>query len=410
MDLLSDKLDPEILALLAEQENYYHDLESVAEIVEKSLKIGNAKPEESHMRALDQVVSSITSRIKEEISDSKYWSVYSATGLTARSCEEIRKKVATKADLLSTLLKNADSMTIRDLVEIILESVIGLDEMHTDNEYLGSYFDLLISWLLGTGVNDIIKEFKLQVTKPEELGSLIDDLYSYRLPWITSAFLKIACFELQLEEKELSTYARFISSMVKYGVPNPAACWAMVIGIPYRKVAIGLGDKYLSEDDSPDFNKFRQWFYGSDPKSLLKGYRLTTPVIEDVIRAQEKSTRNILLTYKDNSDDEVIARSWVKGIFSSDNKKILADNTKRGNIVTLERDYGNMFDRNAVAVVLRGQNLGMVDKNVAQLIAPLMDSGVSITGVVRNVERGRTIEIEIEIYKKNKYYETKVNC
>ncbi len=51
-------------------------------------------------------------------------------------------------------------------------------------------------------------------------------------------------------------------------------------------------------------------------------------------------------------------------------------------IVVLERDYANIGDRNAVFVTLRGQILGYVPRDYAQLTAPELDSAWLGKGVV----------------------------
>ena len=50
--------------------------------------------------------------------------------------------------------------------------------------------------------------------------------------------------------------------------------------------------------------------------------------------------------------------------------------------VTLKRDYSNQYAPNLIAACVNNQIIGYVDQSVAQIVAPLMDSGVPVSARV----------------------------
>jgi hypothetical protein len=81
-------------------------------------------------------------------------------------------------------------------------------------------------------------------SSPESLGRFIDDLFRYKLPLGVSGYLRIAAESLGLDRSQLSQYARFLPSMIKYGVPDPTACWALSIRVPSRLIAMKAAVAY----------------------------------------------------------------------------------------------------------------------------------------------------------------------
>lgn len=52
-----------------------------------------------------------------------------------------------------------------------------------------------------------------------------------------------------------------------------------------------------------------------------------------------------------------------------------------GSLLELERDHHNQYDENAVRVIHEGVFLGFVEKDVAAVIAPLLDHGAAVEEV-----------------------------
>lgn len=64
---------------------------------------------------------------------------------------------------------------------------------------------------------------------------------------------------------------------------------------------------------------------------------------------------------------------------------LTADNLQAGDNVHFQRDYDMAFNRNAVSCHYGQEYLGLLDNDVAQLLAPTMDAGSRYEGKVESV-------------------------
>jgi single-stranded-DNA-specific exonuclease len=70
--------------------------------------------------------------------------------------------------------------------------------------------------------------------------------------------------------------------------------------------------------------------------------------------------------------------------------------------ISLKRDYGNIYDPNAITVVdAEGNQLGFLTRDLASQLAPHMDEGKIITATISNLTGGdngytRGVNIHIE--------------
>lgn len=239
-------------------------------------------------------------------------------------------------------------------------------------------------------------EFAADAPTVEELAKFIEDFFGYRLPWGISGYIRIATKMLDLSPASLSSFSRFFPSMVKFGVPFPEAAWAMAAGIPFRRVAMELASRYLREQSSPSYADFREWLGSLDAERLQHEYRLTSPVLEDVTRALARSNINPLLVQFTGLEQQLPIEVDVKGVTYGSRMRV-ALRARHGIQVRLTRDYDNPVDRNAVVVELYRQPLGYLPRQVAQLLAPEMDTGVEFETVIVSVTRGRTPRIRVRI-------------
>jgi hypothetical protein len=271
-----------------------------------------------------------------------------------------------------------------------------LPEMQPSREFGGSYSELLQRWLSGANIRDLLSEFGDQVTSPEDLTKLLEDLFSFRLSWGVSALIRIAINLLELDNASVSDYAKFFPSMVKFGVPNPVATWALAAGVPFRDTAMKLAAKYLTEASRHAYRDFLGWLGKIDSETLQYSYGLRSPILEDVSRALSTSCGNDLLTEHSNVNEILPHDTWVRGIGYGD-RRLVAIAAQVGERVAFIRDHDNPVDRNAVKVVLNGQTLGYLERQLAQLMAPDVDSGLSLSGVIIAVERQEVPQIEVRI-------------
>src|SRR2546425_919315 len=87
-------------------------------------------------------------------------------------------------------------------------------------------------------------------------------LAAFRAPYCAISSppaLRIGREDLGLDDNELSDYAHNYPAMIKYGVPDPIAAWAMSAGIPTRKAASLLAGAFGRGSDSLTHENFVAW-------------------------------------------------------------------------------------------------------------------------------------------------------
>lgn len=394
--VLKERLDPEILALLVEERSDRLSEEIIRAILKETLVQTQANRQGFETDNILKAFHETAEDIKTRIPDKSYWPIYSSTGLRSNSCEVLRNYISKNKERITDLLKNADSAQMDKMVSLLLEACSSLPEMETAEEFSGSLNELLIRWLSGASMNEILEEFENKVASPEDLANFIEDFVTFRLPWGISAFMRIAMKEIGLGNEDLSDFASFFPTMVKFGVPVPAASWALSAGIPFRKSAIAIAAKYLEQVGEPSFKNFGEWLGKVHSEDLRYEFGFEGPVLEDVSRALSRSGSNPLLREFSSAEEILPYETYIRGI-SYENRIIAASSARVGQIVDLARDYDNPVDHNAIKVQLRGQTLGYLDRQLAQLIAPDIDCGLCLRGEIVKVEMTRVPQIKIRM-------------
>lgn len=395
-DIIGERLDPEILALLVEEKTDTLSDEIIKTILDGTLVQKQAARLNYPIEGIQKVFQDTAENIKQRIPDTSYWPIYSSTGLHSNSCEILRDYINVNKDRIIYLLKEARSKHSSDMIAMFLEACVGLPEMLSNYEFGGSNNELLERWLSGTGINEIVAEFGDQAPSLEELARFIEDFFTYRLPWGISAFLRIATKELEFDDKQLSDFAVFFPTMIKFGVPMPSAAWAISAGIPFRKSAIDIATKYLEQAGSPDIEDFREWLGKLREEELRYEFGFEGTVLETVSRALSMSSSNKLLKDSSLSEEIMPYETDVRGI-AYENRAIVASRARLNQPIELVRDYANRVDHNAVKVNLYGETLGYVERDLAQLIAPDIDCGLTLAGKIIRIERRRVPKITIRI-------------
>ncbi len=76
---------------------------------------------------------------------------------------------------------------------------------------------------------------------------------------------------------------------------------------------------------------------------------------------------------------------------------------RSGMALSFIREPDNQYDRNAVAVLCNGNNIGHLSAELASDIAPIMDNGIPVTGKILNITGGGRLSygcnIEVTVYK-----------
>ena len=99
----------------------------------------------------------------------------------------------------------------------------------------------------------------------------------------------------------------------------------------------------------------------------------------------------------------------IKGI-SIDGRQELVKQLSEDTPVFLERDPGNPHDKNAIKVVTqRGDHLGFLSRQMALVLAPLMDAGEEYSASISTITGGIDKNFGVNLFiLKNSYYQISI--
>ena len=393
---LNKELDPEILALLVEEGKDLVSVERMDSVLEGSLVQVQANRQKVPMTRLSQAFREATEEIIKRVSDPALWQLYSSTGLSTDSCELLRTSILESKDSFAQMLRLADLTELENVITSILSLCSQLEEMRPRDDFGGRQNELLKRWMMGASITALMNEFGDQAASPEQLARYVADFFSYRLPWGVSAFIRVGQSILQVKDQETSAFMRFLPSMIKYGVPTPEASWAMAAGIPTREVAIKIGARYSAERSPRDYSDFREWLGRLDSETLRRDFEIRSPVLEDVTKTLKRTGVNPYLKKFQTVVQMLPHKTQVVGI-RFDNRSDVARGARAGQLVELVREYDNLVDRNAIGVYLNGRQMGYLERPLAQLAAPDIDSGLPLMATILKVEDGNVPDVLLEI-------------
>lgn len=400
---LKASLDPEILALLVEEASDKFSIDDVTNLLDSSLVKVQADRKGQSLEKLNQAFLEVAQKITTNIPDPELRAVYSYTGLSSNSCEVIRQHIEANEEQVKDLLQHATIESTDEIADLLLPLCLSLPETRTTMEFAGDYGELFKRWLEGADFKEIVFSFEHQADSAEELGKFIDDAFRYRLPWGIRSYLRIAqkITEMKTEASqiaEISEVMKFFPAMVKYGLPDPVACWARSIGIPFRRTAIQLSTRFKENFDTYNYDMFLAWLGALTFEQLQSDFGLSRPYLEDLYKTISRADINLALREINSFNTFLPINVEVQGI-KYEGREVTALRARVNAIVTLERDYDLVYDRNAIAISLFNQPLGYVPRKVAQILAPEMDIGTYYQGQIIEVQRtGAVPRVFIKIY------------
>ena len=208
--------------------------------------------------------------------------IYAQTGLKSSSCSALREFVNSHAKELRECLLYTSYDSVNLLNHLALEASLQLPEAVTNVDITGDPEELLRLWLEGRSIDDIAEV--LDATDSlENLSRYVEELFGYLLPWIISGFIRISKETLSIQEKELTEHIRSYPSMVKYGLPDPVAAWAMSAGIGSRGTALRLAGAFnLSNSETDSHKEFVNWMAGLSDEMLRNDFEVTGYELENL--------------------------------------------------------------------------------------------------------------------------------
>jgi hypothetical protein len=301
------------------------------------------------------------------------------------------------ADELRALLQSATLVELRHLIDLFLAGCFLAEEIRPKSDPLFEVGELTEIWISGLDYPSIRTNFSGISSGPMSVSAFIEDTFGYRLPWGISAYLRLAIHELQIEESALSTVVRFFPSMVKHGVPTPYAVWAITGGINYRSVAIQIGQAYVAADPEPSFRAFTEWASRWTVEDLNREFGLVGSVLEDVAFNLQQAAPSSLIRQATNEMTPLFP--ILTDVFIAHRMAVIAsEKLSIGDVVHFQRDYDFVFNRNAITCHYGNGHLGLLSNEVAQLLAPMMDSGSQYQGIVQSLSpEGKLIRLTLSI-------------
>ncbi|MBQ3869620.1 MAG: HIRAN domain-containing protein [Clostridia bacterium] len=106
------------------------------------------------------------------------------------------------------------------------------------------------------------------------------------------------------------------------------------------------------------------------------------------------------MEFFDNSSSYLIGRKRITGIYQTGRRLYIKNNTERGDTFRLRRDYGNLYDVNAVEVVdMKGDRIGYIEARANSDVAFFMDNGIECFCRIAAVDRSAaTVGIAVDVF------------
>jgi hypothetical protein len=137
----------------------------------------------------------------------------------------------------------------------------------------------------------------------------------------------------------------------------------------------------MASSDERTATAFRAWLSRQDINALADTLGIAGSVLVDTARAIRRGAINSLVREYEGLDRTlpmtVAVRPTRRALDTG-----LAFELREGESLSLARDYDNVLDRNATLVIATDAVVGFLPGNVAQLIAPEIDSGTAFAAVV----------------------------
>ena len=305
----------------------------------------------------------------------------------------------TNVGKLRNLLFNAGYDDLELLNHLVLDASLQLPEAQTTTDFAGDPEVLLGLWLDGMSITEIVEHSPDDTDSVERISRYIEELFGYRLPWIISALLRICKESLGIQEEKPSEYIRCYPSMVKHGLPNPVASWAMSAGITSRSVARSLAEAFEEQAlDISSHEDFVTWLSSLSDDSLRHDHGITGYVLDDLRYKLGRMAINPLLKPIRPLHEVLPLQRKVVGV-SYKNRRIVARRVRTGDKLELHRDYDNPVDPNAVAVHHKMGQVGFLPRDLAQRLAPEIDSGSDIIATaIKAVQKDKSmITVELSL-------------
>ena len=385
---LEDLVDPDVLGMLAEESACGRCEDAVGEVLSGTLAGVQAGADGVDM---GRVYDRFRSAARSAAALGRDLPVYAATGLGSQSCRGMCGYIAANKKEVEKLIKSprTDEDAAR-LVLLVLDAVEGLPEMSAGHSYGGDRAALIRMWIAGEEVQDV-----LAAVPTEDRCSaarFVEAFLGHYMPWGISAFVRIAAAEIGIGAGDLPPRVLHLPDMVRYGVPDPVAGWAMRLGVTTRRAAVRMAADYAGGQTVPEF---AAWLAGLDDRRLAQYGRGAAAAA----LAASRMAPNRLI--RDGRSMRSVLETGASVRCAANGRgPLAAARLSRGDPLEIRRDHDAAYDRNAIAVYADGSLIGHVERDVAQYLAPLIDCGerIEATAAAASSGPGGTASVRIELH------------
>jgi len=202
--------------------------------------------------------------VRRQVPDEAERKLFNRTGLSVSS----NKAISSLAQEIKPLIPEMEGLDRlpRDFWLKIHSSLKDISEISGLGEIEG---ELLADWVEGKEYGSLANEY-YHGDIERAVGSIEEATFSF--PWGSHAIIQHLVAALGNEA--IPRLVRFMPSLVHHGVPTLAAVYAINLGVSDRRLAVRIGDAYLSEHDSVGFAALKEWLQGigySEWGKMLKG-------------------------------------------------------------------------------------------------------------------------------------------
>jgi len=398
-DGLIGYLDSHVLAILNEEIVDTDDEKLLIEWLGTSLVGVQAIRHGTEVTSLAAAITKTANWIRNEVSP-ELLEVFSATGLSVRSCQALLKEVTEfciPIDL-DTYNQNANLLLVdNSLLSAAFNACKSLPEMQFSDDSFGIANEeiFLQEWVDGNIIDNLRKTFST-ADNDDLFVQFLSERLTYKLPWGFNGFIHILAYQLELPYEKLPLNWQHLPAMAKFGVNNVLACWTINITNVSRGFSLDIAGSY-PQDNIPEFSEFLSWLTNYPTNDIV--YKFDAMDYEKRKLIQEIS--NIVI--KDEQLNLIRKGARVEvplvGIDYIDIDYI--SEISVGDKVEVEIDEDNLYDNFAVKAIWNDRQIGYLRRNVARIVCQELQfrnlSNATINNIVRNKEPQKTyLEISIQ--------------
>lgn len=325
--------------------------------------------------------------------------VYNRTGLSLDSClrldefiqKFIQQESAEGKQSLFADWRNEHGQLSIDRIRGFIECINIPIETQTKPlrkvEIKSSQEDVIIDWISGKSINDIVsRNFQLKTENALDKYVLVLEstnfIYSHTVTysaWALGAACALLKYYAEKTDIQVNPEVWLLPAYTLYGVDSPIACFCIAMGIDDREVALKLAERFPANQLSQNSKNILvdwlsvKWWFSNITHPSLESWLDQKRKIESTWELIQKAKRKFNLPELKNYEKYVVSCE-LRGL-RFENRTALIKELYIGYVLRLVREPLSV-DPNAIQAQLQdGTLLGYIPKELAEIYAPLIDSG-----------------------------------